>query len=154
MMEELKQLRTSHRAHRSHLTKTITSITELLERDSSEPLTELKVISLRTTLEGLQRRKGILTNLDAKISALLQQQEELEADIFECEELQTNIDEKIAQLRYFIQQSTRMVKSADAPPPVSESQATTQRSISPPSVQRSSPPKNSVEQIPSTEHAP
>jgi len=46
-----------------------------------------------------------------------------------------------------------MVKSADAPPPpVSESQATTQRSSSPASVQQPSPPTNSVELIPSTEH--
>ena len=132
-MEELKQLRASRRAHRSHLTKTLTSVTKVLERDSSEPLPELKVISLTTTLEGLQRRKDILLNLDSKIAMLIKEEEELETDIFECEELQSNIAETITQLQYIIRQSTRTSKpSGTRPAPTSALPVSTQRSSSPP----------------------
>ena len=112
-MEEFKQLRASHRAHRSHLTKTLTSVAEVLQKDSSEPLSELEVINLTTTIEGLQRRKGILSNLDGKIAMLITDEEELEEDIYECEEHQSNIVEKIAQLQYFVRHSTR---SSNTPP--------------------------------------
>ena len=97
-MEELKKLRASRRAHRSHLTKTLTSVTEVLEKGSSEPLTDLQAITLTTTLEGLQRRKEILMNLDGKITVLIEQEEELETDIYECEEIQTNIVKVIPEL--------------------------------------------------------
>ena len=108
-MEELKKLRASRRAHRSHLKKTLTSVTEVLEKDSSELLTDLQAITLTTTLEGLQRRKEILTNLDRK--TVLIEQEELETDIYECEEIQTNIVEKIAQLQFLLRfQTTRPSK--------------------------------------------
>ena len=97
-MDELKQLCATRRAHRSHLTKSLTSVTKVLEGDSSVPLTELKVISLKTTLEGLQRRKDILLNLDGKITVLITDEGELETDIYEWKELQSTIVEKIAQL--------------------------------------------------------
>lgn len=126
-MEELKQLSTSHHVHRSHLTKTLTSVTEVLERDSNEPLPELKVISLTTTLEGLQRRK------DSKIAMLIEVENKLETDIYECEELQSNIVETIAQLQYIIHQSTPISKpSGTHPAPTSELPVSTQRSSSPP----------------------
>ena len=96
IMEELKQLRASRRAHRSHLTKTLTSVAEVLQKDSSEPLSELEVINLTTTIEGLQRHKGILSNLDGKLAMLITDEEELEEDIYECKEHQSNIVEKIA----------------------------------------------------------
>jgi len=85
-MKELKQLRLSRCAHRSHLTKTLTSITEALDRDSSELLTELQVISIKTMLEGLQRQ-GILTNIDGKIALLIKDKDELETEVYECEDL-------------------------------------------------------------------
>lgn len=132
-MEKLKKLCTSCCAHRSHLTKTLTSITEVLERDSSEPLPELKVISLTTTLEGLQRRKDILSNLDSKIAMLIEVEDKLETDIYECEELQSNIVETIAQLQYIIHQSTCISKpSGTRPAPTSELPVSTQCSSSPP----------------------
>ena len=121
IMEELKQLRASCRTHRSHFTKTLTSVAEVLQKDSSESLSELEVINLTTTIEGLQRRKGILSNLDGKIAMLITDEEELEEDIYECEEHRSNIVKKIAQLQYFVHHSTHSsnvphITTASGPP--------------------------------------
>ena len=45
---------------------TLISITKVLEKGSSEPLTEFQAITLTTILEGLQHRKEILMNLNEK----------------------------------------------------------------------------------------
>jgi len=101
-MEDLKQLRASRHAHRSQLTKTLSSITETVEGHDGEPLTEFRAVTLTTTLEQLQRRKDILTNLDGKIAFLIDDEKELDADIYECEDIQSNVIEKIAQLQFFL----------------------------------------------------
>ena len=49
-------------------------------------------------LVGLEWWQGRLTNIDGKIALLSKDEDELETEIYKCEELQTKIVEKIAQL--------------------------------------------------------
>ena len=60
--------------------------------------TELDVVSLTSIVEQLVRKKIILTELDGKIAALLEDPGEIENEIFDSEEIQDEIDETKSQM--------------------------------------------------------
>ena len=101
-MEELKRLRSSRRGYRSHLSKTLTSVAEILEGDPTSPLSELDAVLLANTLEQLQRKKEVLCDLNKKIAACITDEGELESEIYEAEEQETSLLDKIAKVKFFL----------------------------------------------------
>ena len=101
-MEELKHLRSSQRGYRSHLSKTLTSIAEILEGDPTSPLSELDAVLLANTLEQLQRKKEVLCDLNKKIAACITDNGELEPEIYEAEEQETSLLDKLAKIKFFL----------------------------------------------------
>jgi len=91
-MEPIKWHCLSHCGYRSHLTKLVTAIREIIEKDPSE-LTETDITSFTEWQKQLDRKKEILTDVDAKIIELITEKEELEEEIFETEEIQDMISQ-------------------------------------------------------------
>ena len=85
-MEELKHLHFSRRGYRLHFSKTLTSTAEILEGDPITLLSELDASLLANTLEQLQWKKGVLCDLDKKITTCIMDEGELESEIYEAEE--------------------------------------------------------------------
>ena len=113
-MEELKRLRSSRRGYRSHLSKILASVAEILEGDPTAPLKELDAVLLSNTLEQLQRKKEILRDLDEKIAARITEEGELESEIYEAEEQEASLLDKIAKVKFFLR--PRRPLTADIPP--------------------------------------
>ena len=69
------------------------SVDEITE--SSEPLNDSQRATLSTSLEKLTRKRDILRELDEKISVLIVEPEELEKDVYEADEIQDTIIERL-----------------------------------------------------------
>ena len=96
-MENIKRHRLSRRGYRSHLTRIMTATTAIIEKELSE-LTKSDFTSLTDWLRQLDRKKEILTDVDAKIIALVEDEEELEGEVLEAEEIQERISQQAAQI--------------------------------------------------------
>ena len=59
----------------------------------------MDMATLQSTTEQLEKKKAILEELDAKIITLIEECEELEKEIIDSEDIQSNIIEKICQVR-------------------------------------------------------
>jgi len=99
---------------------------------ASDPVNELVLSSLRTTQEGLVKKKETIYQLDTQILELITDGDTLEDAILEKKDLQNAILEKINHIDTFIRMHTR----TDPSTPVQTS------SVSTPVV---SPPSTSVE---------
>ena len=77
---ELKRLLQSRRGYRAHLTRLFTATTELLERCNSSTPNEDDLDTLVELISQLERKKGILADLEKQISAAIDE-EELEAEV-------------------------------------------------------------------------
>ena len=66
----------------------------------------MALASLNTTLEQLTKKKDIIGELDAKIAAEIKDPKELEAEIFESDEINYDIEENISQIRKYIEISS------------------------------------------------
>ena len=113
-MEEIKRLRSSRRGFRAHLSKIVTGIQKIVEQDPSLPLSESDVASLSDFREQLKRKKEILIDLDAKIANLTEREDELEAEIFESEEIQETISQQTTRIMQVVEQYHR--RRTHAPP--------------------------------------
>ena len=78
-MEDISHLKASRRAHRSHLTRIFGRVEEILESD--EIPSEKQTITLNTSLEQIETKKGTVEELDAKIYEAIQDPVTLEAEI-------------------------------------------------------------------------
>ena len=96
-MEALKRHCSSRRGYRSHLTRIIAATKDIIERDPSE-LTESDYISLADWQKQLDRKKEILTDVDAKIIGLIEEEGELESEVVETEEIKETISQQAAQV--------------------------------------------------------
>ena len=96
-VENIKRHRLSRRGYRSHLTRITTATTAIIEKEPSE-LTESDFASLTDRQRQLDRKKEILTDVDAKIIALVEDDEELEGEVLEAEEIQERISQQAAQI--------------------------------------------------------
>ena len=96
-MEPIKRHRLSRRGYRGHLTKLLAASTDIIGKEPSE-LTESDFVSLVDWQKQLDRKKEILTDVDAKIIALVVEENELEAEILETEEIQDTISQQAAQI--------------------------------------------------------
>jgi len=79
---------------------TITS--NLLNKSAEAPLTAKEIVSLTNYVEQLQRKKDTVAKLDAKILPLIQEETELKSDVIESAELQSPLDEHIAQMTFLL----------------------------------------------------
>ena len=102
-METLKRHRLSRRGYRSHLTRIITAANEIIDKNPSE-LTESDITSLADWQKQLNRKKEILTDVDAKIVTLIEDEEELESEVLETEEIQETISQHAAQIDRVLRQ--------------------------------------------------
>ena len=85
-MENLHRWQSSRKAYRAHLTKLHRTVTEIM--DSSETPGDSQLDSLSTSIEKLQRKAKAIGKLDDKIAGEIQNEKELERDVFEALELQ------------------------------------------------------------------
>ena len=103
-MEEMQRFQLSRKAYRSHLTRIYKKVSQIVE--AGEMPNDLQVSTLKSAVEQLQRKAEILRDLDAKIVDATQDEAELEGEIFESEEIQDTILEKIGQINYFLKCQT------------------------------------------------
>ena len=108
-MENLKRWRSSRKAYRTHLTKLHRTVTEIM--DSRETPNEFQLDNLSASIEKLQRKGKAIGELDTKIAAELQDEEELERDVFEAVELQDGITERIDQIKRFISRHANPIET-------------------------------------------
>ena len=102
-MEALKRHGLSRHGYRSHLTRIITAANEIIDKNPSE-LTESDITSLADWQKQLNRKKEILTDVDAKIVTLIEDAEKLESEILETEEIQETISQHAAQINRVLRQ--------------------------------------------------
>ena len=91
-MEELKRQRSSRKGYRSPLTRLITSASKLLFSSAESLPTEdkTKITAMLDLIFGqLTRKENLLTDLDTKIIKLVNNEGELEMEVFEAQEIQS-----------------------------------------------------------------
>jgi len=100
-MEEIKRLTLSRRGYRSHLKRLFASAGEILDRgnDKSEADAMTKLTDL---IEQLDRKRNILVDLDKQIAAGISD-DDLEAEILESEEIQSEISATVARMKHRMQ---------------------------------------------------
>ena len=99
-MENLQHWRSSCKAYQTQLTKLHWTITEIL--DSSERPDESQLDSLFAFVEKLQWKAKAIEEFNAIIAGELQEEEELERDVFEAVEIQGGITQRVDQIKCFI----------------------------------------------------
>jgi len=102
-MEELKHNLTSRCAHRNHLKKLVTKVTEATEQFNSSLTSKPDNTALTDLREQLLRKQTILTELDAKISPLITDEEELEREIIESEDYCSLMSTNIARVAHLLE---------------------------------------------------
>jgi len=70
--------------------------------ESSETPNDSQIATLKASVEQLQHKAEILQDLDTKIAKTIVDATELEAEVFESEEIQDNIIEKIGHVNFFL----------------------------------------------------
>ena len=113
MAETLPKLTSSRAGYRAHLTRTLNKAKDLMKKEAP---TEMDVVSLNSIIEQLTRKKSILTGLDEKIAALIEEPKDLEQEIYETEEIHDDILETTSQISRFIHVTLSPKKSAIQPP--------------------------------------
>ena len=104
-MEEIARLQASRRGHKAHVTRVLKKANEVL---NTETYTDrnMALASLNTALEQLTKKKDIIGELDAKIAAEIKDPKELEAEIFESDEINYDLEVNISQIRKYIEISS------------------------------------------------
>ena len=102
-MEELQRHRGSRKGYRSHLTRLTTSANELMATNIEDiPEENVKTAAALDSILGqLKRKEKLLADLDTKILALVRDENELEAEVFEAEEIQSKIAEMVSNIKSF-----------------------------------------------------
>ena len=106
-MEEIKRLCSSRCGFRAHLSRIVAGIQKIVGQDPSLPLSDADITSLSDFQEQLMRKKEILMDLDMKIANLINKEDELEAKIFESEEIQETILQQTARIAQAVEQHSR-----------------------------------------------
>ena len=81
-MAELKRLLSSRRGYRAHLTKLLQAVTEILI--GAQPLSEANTAALKDLHEQLERKKELISSLDARILEATTEDSEIEAEPSTC----------------------------------------------------------------------
>lgn len=150
-MEELQRHRSSRKGYRSHLTRLTSNANELMATDAEGPPEEnaKTVAALNSLLVQFNRKEKLLAELDAKILQLVNNEEELEAEVFEAEEIQSKIAETVSNIKLF---TTRLPHEGDkTPQPESSKHPKSKLPDQPAIVTPSEPLTANPEAIPNTE---
>ena len=117
-MEEIQQHRGSRKGYRAHLTRLIANADEVMNTDNSN-LTEKSTIKTATTLQSLihqlnrKEKLMLISDLDAKILPLINDEDDIKTEVYETEEVQCKIAEAVGNINTFI--STRLQHSTQQP---------------------------------------
>ena len=98
-MERLQRAKDSRKAYRSHLTRICRKMDE-----GDAPKTDLQVSTLTSVLEQLNQKKTQISQLETQIAESIETSEELEAEILQAEEVQSELLDRITRLRQFFEQ--------------------------------------------------
>ena len=109
----LKKCHCSCRGHKSHLSKILSSVEEILHKltcaqleDANARLDSSDTLLLTEQLKNLKAKAEVFTGLDEKIITMTDDEEKLEAAVFESADLQTMLSEKIALVTYTLQKNS------------------------------------------------
>ena len=102
-MEELQRHRGSKKGYHALRTKLIGSANKLMTTDieSSHEETAKTVTALDSLLGELNRKEALLADLDAKILLLVKGEDELEAEVFKAEEIQSKLTKIVRNIKSF-----------------------------------------------------
>lgn len=155
-MEQITRLQKSRSGYKSHVSRQFKKVDELM---ASDTVNELVISSLKTAQEVLLKKKETIHQLDAHIVELIQDGDTLEAEIFESEETQDTILEKVNLIDTFIRLHSRTghpslsTASSMTTPVVSSPSTQPSEAISSPVVtSQPPPPPQSNESTTSTYH--
>ena len=99
MTETLPKHRASRAGFRAHLTKLLEKAATLMDKEMPS---KVELVSLKNILEQLARKRDILKDLDERITALLEEPDEIEKEAFDTEDIQDSIDETSSQISSFL----------------------------------------------------
>ena len=116
-MEELKRLYSSRRGYRAHLKKLLAKANEITETHRNTE-TECDVTAIADLRDQLQRNDDIISKLDSQIVALIQDEEELEANVCEAEEINASLSTSITQLTQILDAHKTRKVTEHIPPKV------------------------------------
>ena len=112
-MDGLKKCHCSRHGHKSHLSKILSSVEEILHKltcaqleDANARLDSSDTLLLTEQLKNLKAKAEVFTGLDEKIITMTDDEEKLEAAVFESADLQTMLSEKIALVTYTLQKNS------------------------------------------------
>jgi len=106
-MEDLKKLIISRRGHKGHLAKLLTTADDLLSKLSTVKETNADATSvsvdvalLTENLRQISLKAQFFSELDEKIIDITEEEEKLEAAVFEAADLQSTLSEKMAVIEH------------------------------------------------------
>ena len=109
-MEELTRLQASRKGYCSHVTRIFNKADETIAKDADE----FSVTYLRTAVDQLQKKKELIQRIDTRIAEFIETPDALETTIYEAEEPQDSILEKINKLQKHIELQTRELANTDS----------------------------------------
>ena len=101
-MERLQRAKGSRKAYRSHLTRIYKKIDDIFGTEA--PVTDLQLSTLTSALEQLNQKKTQISQLDAQIVESIETSEDLETEILQAEEVQSELLDRITRLKHFFEQ--------------------------------------------------
>ena len=110
-MAELKRLISSRKGYRAHITKLLQTLTDTL--NEAHPLNEDAIATLKHLYEQLERKRELISNLDAKILEGISDDSELEAEILQTEEINSSVSNAKAKITQRLKPSASAVASPE-----------------------------------------
>ena len=98
-MEELTRLQASRKAFKGHVTRLHSKIDDLMDSDFDD----YTIISLNTAIEQIKKKGDRVAQVDEKIATLLDDASELESVLYDAEEFQDDIVDKITRATRYIE---------------------------------------------------
>ena len=124
-MEPLRRAKSERGGHRGIVTKTIAEL-EVLLANPADPndleATTKQLQSLKVCKTKLERERDVLPAFDEKVQAALTDEQELEDDIINADDIQTNINWKVLALEEL---ASRLLRGPTPQPPAGSSRAPT-----------------------------
>ena len=120
-MDELKKLNCSRRGHKGHLGKLLSATEEVLRKLSSlretnpdATLSEPDILALTEQQKQLRLKAETFQDIDDKIIAITDDEEKLEAAVYEAADLQAILSEKMALITHTLAACTSSQSSVTA----------------------------------------
>ena len=117
MREELTRLQASRKAFKGHVTRLHNKIDELMAKNFDG----YTIASLTATIEQIKKKGERITQMDEKIATLISNASELETAVFDAEEIQDEIVDKVTRAGRFIELKTMKQPERVPTPPVNRS---------------------------------